>query len=549
MIINSKNNNILRRYTKYIILLSLLFFIIYSFLAIQTPEKFSSPDENANFLFSKQFIENSKFEFDEPLNIQFDNIIHPRNSVATDSKIVPFSFIGFIFILGIIGKIFGLYSLYFVTPFFAAISGIYFFILLKEIFSLKISFLSTLIYFIHPAIWYYSSLSFQHNSLFLSFLILSLFSLVYLIKNNKTLYYLLFGLFLAITCMIRTNEIVWILFLILSILFLYRKKIKFVKLLLCTLIFIIALSPMLILNNTFYGNPLKFGYFNSSNSNNNDIKNQKNSAISFLLNKPKKILFPSGINLNKTIDTFYKYQIKIFYLYFFLLLIGFYIIFNDFRLYKKSHKTYILLFTIVSTYLIIYYGSGTYFGSTSSNLKEIYISSSLVRYWLPIYTFGIPVIITSILNILNLFNKKNKKIFIFSLITILFLFSANTVYNFPDSGLIKISENEHLYKKISHDIINTVGKDSIIITNQTDKIIYPERKVIALHSDLENNNRLDNKWDLIYGLLDQYNVYYFTMYGSNIDTINNKINNNKIIIRPLKTIQDISSLYQLQRIN
>lgn len=537
------------RHLKYLIPISILFFIIYSFLAFQHPQKFSSPDENANFVFIKQFIENSSFEIDEPLNAQFEGLIHPRNATVNNSKIVPFSFIGFSLFLGILGKILGISGIYFITPFFAALAGIFFFFLIKEVFSLKIALLSTLIYYIYPAIWYNSSISFQHNSLFLSFLIISLFLLLYLIKTNKLLFYLLLGFFLGLVCIIRTNEAAWIIPLVLVILFLNRKKIKSGKVLLGVLVFIIAISPMLILNNNFYGSPFKFGYFNNVNNSTTSNDSNNNNAISFLIKKPKKVFFPSGIDINKAVDTFFKYQAKIFYPYFFLLIVGLFLLLKKFKLYGKNIRFYLLFFILISTYLTLYYGSGEYFGSTSSNLKEIFISSSIVRYWMPIYTFSIPIIVVAILKILKLFSKKFINLFIFLLISFIFLFSADAVYYYPDSGLTKISENEQLYQDINNDIIDLTQEDSIIITNQTDKIIYPERKVIALHNALENDNYLDNKFSLIYDLLKEYKIYYFTMYGADLEQLNNKLRNSKISIKPLKKIQDISSLYELNKID
>ncbi len=91
----------------YLTLIAAVFFVAYSAPRFNTTIINSSPDENANYYFSRLVAEESTLKKYEPLNENIDAIVHPRSvNVNRDNYLVPGSFLGLPIIYGIIGKIF-----------------------------------------------------------------------------------------------------------------------------------------------------------------------------------------------------------------------------------------------------------------------------------------------------------------------------------------------------------------------------------------------------------------------------------------------------------
>ena len=530
---------------KHILILALLaifFFFIYSYLSFSSPEKFNSPDEAANYFFTKRFVETSSFTYQEPLNEQADNLIHPRNTKVVDSKIVPYSFLGLYLIAGIIGKVLGLKVILYVVPLFSAISGIFFYLFLKEIFSKKTAFLSSFLLLIHPAFWYFSSQAMHHNALFAALLIITLYFLIKILKGASIFYYLAFGFFASLTCVVRTSEIIWLGILTLVLLAASRKNINLKNLAIGFVVFILVLIPLFCYNVQLYGHPLTIGYL-AGEKKDASLSQQKDALVD-LLQKIKKVLLPSGINLAKLKETIAKYIFKMFYPFTIFLFLG---IFSFLRLKKISiyKKAYFCSFVSVALYLILYYGSGAYFGAKEA---EITVGSSLIRYWLPIYILGMPFVSIVFWKIVKSQERRKLKILVKGMLILLFvLFSFNLVYFEKDVGLLKAKENSRLYAEIENEVVSLTEKNSVIITSYADKFLFPKRKVIGMHKSLEEN-ALENNWSTLKNLMDKIPFYYFTMYGINIDETNRKLREKGLKLIPLQTILDIGSLYKFEKI-
>jgi 4-amino-4-deoxy-L-arabinose transferase-like glycosyltransferase len=362
--------------------------VIYSFISYQFPNKFNSPDESAAFFFINEFINNNDFIYEEPLNPTVNNLIRPRSVSVINNNIVPFSFIGFYLIVGIFGKII-YHSIYFVVPFFSVVSIIFFYFALKKIFTSKIALLSCILLFIHPALWYFSSLPFFHNSLFVSFLLMSFYFLIKIIDNNKIVNFIFLGLFLGLLAIVRVPEIIWIIIGYLIFVLFFKKKINLKLLIITLIVFLLIITPILFINNHLYDNPFTVGYlsnegnqlFTTNTSNINHSNNNKSIG---------QIVLPNGLDFSKLIETFSKYIVKIFLPFSLLSLLGILLLLKKYKQISKIKKTYLIFYFFICCYLLLYYGSGSYFGAAGDNFYTI--SSSLVRYWLPVYVFGVPFI-------------------------------------------------------------------------------------------------------------------------------------------------------------
>ena len=88
-------------------LLSLGSFLVYSHLYFTSNFIFDSPDEIANFVFIKEFAQNSNLFLESNYSAYSNIEAYPRSTLFINNKIVPISFLGIILILGIIAKVIG----------------------------------------------------------------------------------------------------------------------------------------------------------------------------------------------------------------------------------------------------------------------------------------------------------------------------------------------------------------------------------------------------------------------------------------------------------
>ena len=67
-------------------------------------QKWTSPDETANYIFTKLYAQTGELSITEEYNLYTEGIMHPRSFRADDDKLKPVSFLGIILIFGEIAK-------------------------------------------------------------------------------------------------------------------------------------------------------------------------------------------------------------------------------------------------------------------------------------------------------------------------------------------------------------------------------------------------------------------------------------------------------------
>jgi len=545
---------------KYFIILAIIglfFLFVYSWLFISQERKFTSPDETANYYFIKLFAEKSQLRFYEPLNEIADEIIRPRSMGFFNGYTVPGSFLGMILIYGIIAKIFGSWIILYLTPLFSIIVVLFFNLLIKEIFCKRIAFISALLLFVLPPFWYYSSRGMFHNVLFIDLLIIGFYFLIKALNfelkvKKKWLLFLLGGLFIGLSLITRTSEITLV-GIILFILFIINwSRVGWRNLLIFLGIVFIIFLPIFFLNNYLYGSPLAFAYSKESI----DTSSLETVSQTFFL-KLRQIILPFGINFNQISQSVYQYIIIIFPWFSILLIIGFLWSLRNivviwlnkilpeikisFKLDNKQ-KTYLWLYGFMALWLIVYYGSWEFYEYIDKT--KIILGSSYLRYWLPIYIFGLPFVALTILRIKYFFQSKILRYITSPVIILLFVFfSVNIILLDPLQGLIKLKNYNQENIKIGKIIIQKTAVNSVIISNFSDKIFFPERKVMVnLPSDKLKQKQLLTK------LMNQILVYYFyNPLDENSQNTIDSIKSSGIKLNIIKEFtKDNEVLYRLQ---
>jgi 4-amino-4-deoxy-L-arabinose transferase-like glycosyltransferase len=456
-----------------VIFLAITFFFIassYNFL-FQTPDyvKWGSPDENANYIFSKIYAETGNLTITEKYNLYTGGLIHPRSFKSDGLSLKPISFLGLILVYGNLAKVFGIGILPYLTPFFAALGLIFFYLFIKRVFNKKIAFFSALFLFSFPAYVYYSARSMFHNVLFIFFVIMFFYFLTFIsakkkkrikkekkfrkeklvedkkkfigeekgkiievaesskikflnTKFSKKIYFswlasFLSGLFFGLALMTRTSEILWLFpVLFLSWLF-YIKEVSFTKIILFLSGTFLGLLPMFYYNQLLFGAIWQGGYSEMNRSlleigqAGAGLVKPGNKPINFLNNFWQVLIdniFYFGFKPWQSIKVFYFYFASMFYWLFWPMAFGFLSFLCNIHKWSKKYWLYILAWLGLAVFLMFYYGSWKF--TDNPNPNSFTIGNSYTRYWLPIYLGAIPLASVFINKLVLTFFKGKKNI-------------------------------------------------------------------------------------------------------------------------------------------
>ena len=492
----SKKMEIIKKYKNlfFLALLGIIFLVVYSWLNISGVEKFSSPDETTNYYFTKLFAQKTQLRVAEPLNALAGNIIQPRNTEVSGDFIVPASFTGIMLFYGSIAKVAGLGAVPFLTPLFSVLAVIFFYLLIKEFFSQQVALTSALMMFFLPPFWYYASRGLFHNVLFIDLLIIGLYFLFKTLKRNQQTkkdwwLYLLSGLFIGLALITRTSEIIWVSIVVTAILAAFHANINLKKLILILIPVLLVFFPVLYYNNQLFGSYLSFGY---SQAEFGTQSVSPGGAGTFI--KIQQMLFPFGINLDRTGHYVYQYIFTVFPWFFILLIVT--IIWNiknylvkffkkyfpisapELRILSVPQRIYAGLYVFVFLWLIIYYGA--YQFDEFYNSSQAVMGSSYLRYWLPIYVFGLPLCVLAVYRIQDLVKNNFLRKFIVPFILLLII-GQNVwwVLLEPFYGLPQIRKYVSDGQSLASAVFKLTPPEGIIISGLADKLFFPERRVIV----------------------------------------------------------------------
>lgn len=431
---------------KYILAVcSVLFFIVYSYLAFVSPDKFVSPDEVANYHFTQLYAQTGELRYTESLNDIAKGIIHPRGAVYTDGYVTSAKFLGFQVINGIVSVIIP-EIIRFLTPLLAVIGALFFYLLIRDMFNPRIALLSYLLLLILPTYWYWSSLSMFENIAGCVMITISFRYLFLLLKSSRASHFILFGLFYGLALFIRPDFI--FLAIPIGIIILWNiKRIQQVNLIWALIALLISFGPFLILNNLLYGSPLTTGQHVQYGITQTIIGAEFNIGN----------LFTNSYNL-----------INLMPVLFTCVLLGIILWVKEYGI-KFSY----LAFSIIGLIsLSLYY--------LDDKVIETTIHSSYGRYLLPVSILLLPFP--------SYFIYKFRSNIVLVLL-VLFLAVLNIFIVIPaiESNLNSVEA----YTDLSKNVANATESDAVIFLDYWDKAIYPERKV-AIVSELPEENLLEN---------------------------------------------------------
>lgn len=536
-------------------------------LSTQTDDfiKWGSPDETANYVFTKLYAQEGRLSIPEKYNVLLKDIVHPRSFWADQGLLKPMSFLGLPLFYGTIAH-FSTYKIIpFLTPLMAAVGIIYFYLLIKLLFDRNTALVSAMMLAVFPVYTYYSSRSMFHNVLFLVFIIISMYCLMlmnreapkpkdFVSPDRPNLAYPnwlaagLSGFFLAMAISTRTSELIW-LGPGLLILWLFNiKKTGIIKPIILILAMIITLGPVLHWNQALNGAAWRTGYAQVNNSFVN-IGQPKTETFT-TLGKAKEFIarvtetvFMFGIKPKTSLKLFFEYS-NLYIWLFPAALAGFSSRLLRYKSIKKGHIAYALTLAVISAILIIYYGSWDFHDNPDAS--KITIGNSYTRYWLPIYLGLIPLAALLLVNLTRWIRSYSLVWTVrFAVIALIAIVSLQEVWAGSDEGLKSlIAKNQESREQWQLVLANT-ERNAVIITRYHDKLMFPERKVIL---GLFDDDNMIREYAHMTKLLPTYYLN-FTLPAKDFKYLNDRrLKSAGLRIKLVKQVNDSFSLYKLSLI-
>jgi len=338
---------------------------------------------------------------------------------------------------------------------------------------------------------------------------------------------------------VRTSEAGWVLSILLIFLFLNRRRVSWSAIPLFILGVTLAFLPIFYENTQLYGNPFYNGY--------SQIDSEAIPAVfawhfeSRFLSTVFSLLLPFGVKPLVMLQNAYSYLIWIFWWFMIPIIFGAVLARNI----SSSVRQYLFFYSFGALWLILFYGSWSFQDSVLSGPT---LGTSYTRYWLPVYAFGLPFAVIAF-DALREFLKRGSqwviaKMKLFRLTMIgLALFSLLYVIVITPESLWVIRKNLTRAQAIQNTIVQKTESNAVLITERTDKIFFPERRVIF-------NDPLDEKklQRILGKLIARVPVYYFTELDDRDITFFNekKLARFGVAFGKGETILD-QHLYRLQR--
>jgi hypothetical protein len=536
-----------------VILIALIFFIATSAYNFITQSdgliKWNSPDETANYYFAKSYALGHDLSKFDAANIVSDGLVTPRSLRSDNGWIKPVSFLGIIIIYGEIGSLINSAIIPYLTPFFGALGIIFFYLLIKRLFSNRVALISASLLASFPVYLYYSIRSMFHNVLFLVLLIIGFYFLVrsldkvycYVVKpkiisfkipKNVLIGWLsifLAGIFIGLAVITRSSELLWLTPILSILVIFYGYRLGWSRLVIFGSGIFLGMLPAFYYNQILYQSPFYGGYgemnrslADISSAGSELIKNTISSQLTAyqeLFSQIFKNVFFFGFHVGQSREMFQYYVVEMFPYHTWLAAIG---IFGLFILNltkpRKKYFVYLLIWAILSVILILYYGSWRF--TDNPNAASHTIGNSYTRYWLPIYLMALPLIALTMELFLKglffLFRKTNsyRHLVAGGATVIVFLISfwaADFLLFNSEESLFNLYYNTREDKRLGQIVFKETPENAIIMTQYHDKVFFPERRIIMGKMNEEQYYPYLDK------LLKYYPVYYFNFSYKNED--------------------------------
>lgn len=502
-------------------------------LTAGTDRVYASPDENANTFFSQTFAVSFSFCAPQPLNDLAEGLIHPRSTIAPGTCIVPSTFLGFPFLLGVLFLVTGYVGTVLVTPILAIVGIVAWWWIVRTLTKNdRLADWSALFTIAHPAFWYYGARVFMNNVPFVSLLILSIALFIVAHRRRNIWIGLAVGAILSLALSFRLADAPIVIIVIGLTMLLYRSRIVWRAMFGVVIGVVIMAGLYLGINAQTYGSALVTGY----NAPDPRAVSASVAASSSVLTSSGSLLFPFGFHPRAILANVLNYGLLLYPISSILALIGGVVAWRR-REHRSDWRRFVMIGVVATVWMVTLYGSWRIIDNPDP--LAVTVGNSHVRYWLPLFVMSSVFSALAFDELWKRLKGSVRWIGVGVLVGIVAM-NAQTVFGGTDGFIATRSALMTFEQKRSVILANT-EPDAIVIVDRADKYVFPYRQVIV-------PLRSDSTYAILPTLVPIVPVYYFgiTLPEKDLDHLN------EVILAPMHlraslitTVQE-ESLYRIR---
>ena len=483
-----------------VILFALSFSAYFSF---SQPNLITSPDELVLLLSANSLRERNSLNFSNPLNSESGTCVFIPNHFVFKSvdEIYPLVFIGSAFFYAFITSI-NENFFFWIIPFAGALMVLLVYLIsLKLLNSRVFSILAAIVFFSSPIVVRVSTSSYN-MALASAFFLAAVFFMLLL---QKRAFIIFSGILFSISFFLRQD---FLLFLPAMLLFIYLSAKKdWRRNFAHFLAPVVAFALLTLLLNLAYFNDAFFTPYGFSDS---------NPCIAQGSNGPKQpieIVARYLFRFNELGPLELFGMIARHFVYFFQSSFAFPLaVFSviGLLLFFKENKKFFFLVLIVFFIILAFYGN-----RESVGVFEETLNSSFLRYMLPFYAFLSVCFASLAKKAAGMFRQPIAKCFLaFLLLALVLTVQLDISYNHPRYGIddVQNSLKKHLSAQRQAILESTEPDSAIFLSNNTDKLVYPERKNTINISTIDTLDANNTSKEIVEWLHEKGIKAYFVYY-------------------------------------
>ncbi len=428
------------------------------------PDRYSWPDEMANYFFARQFAAEQTLVVDEPYNAIAQNLITPRSVTIRQGNLIPVGFVGLPVLYGLLMMMLGDLAV-FATAVLGVLGVVLVYQLTALFFNRTVAGVAAILIALQPAYAYYASFAMLPN---MAFLACALGGIYFLLRSSyhRAIFYnfTLSSLLLGCAVMIRPSEILWLGPVVLGIAIALRKVFTLMRLLHWILPAAVVGFVNAYLNFATYGSLLPLGYTTTVSQTGSVTQGVSLTGA----------LLPFGVDAAQLWENVTRFIMPAHW-YFLVLAVFGIVSYAFFHQYREKYA-YFAVLAWVSIVLLVYYGSWELVDSFTLNHSVLGISFN--RYWLPIIILLTPLIAYFVVHVYRLGTIWHKMAAVGIVFAVLVM-NLMQLYVLRPDNLVAVKQSLREQQELHEHIIDTTQGNAVIITERGDKIVFPQRAVIS----------------------------------------------------------------------
>lgn len=458
-------------YKKIILSAFAIFFVVATSVwswGINDP-KFDSPDETMNYFFAARVARGDPLQAYDAAIAESANLIHPRSFNVINSALVPGGFLGHPVILGAIGRIVGVRFMFLLIPLLAAAAIFALAAIVRRVFDENTAWITAILAFTSPIFIYHAALPYFPNVFFASLLILGIAALM---LRPRPAFAFAGGALLGLALFVRTSEALAVGALFAVILFIMIRNKQLRRPVVACFGFVLGLAPMFYLQLQLYGSIFSTGYARFQDTA-GEVADRPLGIVSFFL--------PFGFQFANIAHNVLRSFFSVEWWIVIPMLVGFAIWIR--RRPSVGATRYTIALFVGGAWLFIFYGS--WLIGTPVIRAVNTISLSYVRYWLPVTLFALPFVAIFYQWLWKQWKPAAPIVFVLTTIM-----SFHLAFLGAPESLIPLSNRTDGYRRSASELSTNTPADAVIITVWTDKIAFPERRVVATWPPIAEDGKL-----------------------------------------------------------